>query len=67
MGHVVNRNGSTDLEAGTEAETLAPELQALGHKVNIRELNSGLHTILIEDNHFYGAADPRRAGIAMGR
>ena len=67
MGHVVNRNGSTDLEADTEAQALAPELQALGHEVNIRELNSGLHAILIEDGHFYGAADPRRAGVALGR
>lgn len=67
MGHVVNRNGKTDLEAGTEAETLAPALEALGHEVNIRALNSGLHMILIEDGHFFGAADPRRAGVALGR
>ncbi len=71
MGHVVNRNGSTDLEAGTEAEKLLAELAKLGHKTNVRELNSGLHMILIDNengkNTFYGAADPRRAGIAVGR
>lgn len=67
MGHVVNRNGKTDLEAGTEAEQLAAGLQALGHETNVRELNSGLHMILIDQGTLYGAADPRRAGIAVGR
>lgn len=67
MGHIVNRNGTTDLEAGTEAEELDAELKALGHETNIRELNSGLHMILIENNTLYGAADPRRAGVALGR
>ena len=67
MGHVVNRNGKTDLEEGTEAIKLQEALEALGHEVNIRPLNSGLHTILIDDFHYYGAADPRRAGIAVGR
>jgi len=66
MPHVVNRNGKTDIEEGTDAEALVPELEALGHEVNVRDLNSGLHAILIEGNHFYGAADPRRAGVAMG-
>lgn len=67
MPHVVNRNGATDLEKGTEAEQLKEGLDALGHEVNTRSLNSGLHAILIENGKFYGAADPRRSGVAMGR
>ncbi|MGB1025068.1 MAG: gamma-glutamyltransferase, partial [Rhodospirillaceae bacterium] len=47
MGHVVNRNGATDLEAGSEAEALAPALEALGHSVTVRDLNSGLHAVQI--------------------
>lgn len=65
--HIVNRNGSTDIEAGTEAESMASELEALGHEVNIRDLNSGLHAIQInEDGALVGAADPRREGLASG-
>jgi gamma-glutamyltranspeptidase/glutathione hydrolase len=67
MGHVVNRNGPTDLEAGTEAEALADELAALGHETEMRDLNSGLHVILIRDGALVGAADPRREGVAFGR
>ena len=66
MGHVVNRNGKTDLEEGTEAVELQAALEALGHEVNIRGLNSGLHTILIHGGRYFAAADPRRNGEAIG-
>ncbi len=67
MGHVVNRNGATDLEEGTEAVELQAQLEALGHEVKIRGLNSGLHAIMIDVIDLYGAADPRRDGVALGR
>ena len=67
MGHVVNRNGKTDLEEGTEAVEWQAALEALGHEVNVRGLNSGLHSILIDGSRLYGAADPRRNGVAGGR
>ncbi len=64
--HTVNRNGeTTDVEEG--AEDLAAGLEALGHTVTIRNLNSGLHAIHIDGDRLTGAADPRREGIAMGR
>ena len=66
LGHVVNLNGPTELEQGTEAERLKAELEAKGHKVTVRELNSGLHAILIRDGTLVGAADPRREGAALG-
>jgi gamma-glutamyltranspeptidase/glutathione hydrolase len=66
MGHVVNRNGATDLEAGTDAEALAAPLAALGHETAVRDLNSGLHVILIDGDRMIGAADPRREGAALG-
>ena len=34
--------------------------------MKVRNLNSGLHAILIKDGKLLGAADPRREGIAMG-
>ncbi len=66
MGHVVNRNGPTDLEEGTPAVRLAPDLEALGHEVNIRGLVSGLHAIQITPDGLIGGADPRREGVALG-
>lgn len=67
MGHVVNRNGKTDLEEGTEAIEIKESLEVLGHQINVRSLTSGLHAIKLESVWMYGAADPRREGIAMGR
>ncbi len=67
MGHVVNRNGTTDLEEGTTAEALMSDLGALGHELNIRPMTSGLHVIeVLEDGTLRGGADPRREGVAMG-
>ena len=66
LGHVVNRNGGTDLEAGTSAEALQGPLEALGQQVTIRDLNSGLHAIMITEGALVGAADPRREGIVLG-
>ncbi len=38
----------------------------MGHKVQIRELNSGLHGIQLIDGALIGGADPRREGVAVG-
>ncbi|WP_346910314.1 gamma-glutamyltransferase [uncultured Roseibium sp.] len=65
LPHLINRFGTYDLEAGTKAETLAEPLEALGYKVNTRDLNSGLHAIAVGDT-LQGGADPRREGIALG-
>ncbi len=66
LPHFANRNGSTDLEAGTAAEALAEPLRARGHEVRIRPLESGLHAILSDGKRLLGAADPRREGLALG-
>ncbi len=66
MGHFVNRNGGTDIEAGSDAEELSAGLEAMGHEINVRDLNSGLHAIMITADGLIGAADPRREGVAMG-
>ena len=66
LGHVVNRNGGTDLEAGTEAEAFQTSLESRGHEINVRDLNSGLHAIMITQEGLVGGADPRREGIVLG-
>lgn len=64
--HLVNRFGTYDLEAGTEAEKLAAPLEQMGYDVNARDLNSGLHAIEITPEGLRGGADPRREGIVLG-
>jgi len=65
--HLVNRFGTYDIEQGTPAEQLAPELEKLGYEIKIRDLNSGLHGIAIEDGELVGGADPRREGIVLAQ
>lgn len=66
MGHVSNRNGATDLEEGTEAAEWRAALEAKGHDVKVRSMNSGLHAILIDKGQLSGGADPRREGAVRG-
>jgi len=68
--HVVNRNGVTELERlkgqGPWAARLKSALEALGHTVKVRDLNSGLQGLMAVEGGYIGAADPRREGIALG-
>lgn len=62
---VLHRGERLELEAGTLLESLAPELEALGHRVDIRRLESGLHGIERTAGGWRGAADPRMDGVAL--
>jgi len=62
LPNAVNRNGPTELEAGTRYESLAPALRGRGHEVVLREMTSGLHGIERVDRRWRGGADPRRDG-----
>ena len=43
-----------------------PSLQARGHTVQQVELTSGLQAIQRTPGGWFGGADPRREGVAMG-
>ncbi len=64
---ITNRNRYTTLEQGTELAELKKAFEARGHKVQVRDLNSGLHGIEVKNARLYGGADPRREGVALGK
>lgn len=67
LPNISNRNGTTDLEVDTPAADLKPELESKGHVVKLRELNSGIHAILITPDGLIGGADSRREGEVKGQ
>ena len=66
MPHLTNRFGTYDLEEGTAAASMSADLEALGFKTAVRELNSGLHGIAIGAAGRTRGAAPRREGVALG-
>lgn len=64
--HVGSRNGATELEAGSSAETARLFLEALGHPVQVGDMTSGLGLIQRVPGGWLGAADPRREGVVLG-
>lgn len=65
MPHVINRNGVLEIEKETPPADLQPALEAMGYKVNVRALNSGLHGIHITQHGLVGGADRRREGVVL--
>lgn len=66
LPHLTNRNKLTTLEKGTELVRFKDALEAKGHKVLVRDLNSGIQAIEISNGKLHGGADPRREGKAIG-
>lgn len=64
--HVTNQNGITRLEKKPIMSDMAPALEAMGHKVRVGRMGSGLHGIVVTQEGIFGGADPRREGIALG-
>ncbi|WP_425439324.1 gamma-glutamyltransferase [Pseudoalteromonas denitrificans] len=65
MPRITNRNRYTSLEKETQLEHKKLAFEKLGHEVKIVNLNSGIHAVELLNGRLYGAADPRREGIAM--
>jgi gamma-glutamyltranspeptidase/glutathione hydrolase len=66
LPHVANLNGPTILEADTSVTEFASALAAMGHKVVLSPLPSGLHIVEQTGNGYIGGADPRRDGNVVG-
>lgn len=66
LPHHLNRNGTTELEEGTDLARHVADLEAMGHEVSQRDMTTGLSGFYIENGVIYGGADPRREGIALG-
>ncbi|MEW6984413.1 gamma-glutamyltransferase [Colwelliaceae bacterium 6471] len=64
---VTNRNDVTTLEKDTEMVLIKSALEAKGHKVMIRDLNSGIHAIEVTEHGLVGGADSRREGQVLGQ
>ena len=65
-----SRNGPTELEAGRVAPEVVAQLIARGHVVRQFDQNSGLQGIqrrtVDGQPVWFGGADPRREGVALG-
>ena len=66
LPNFVNRNGPTELEAGTPLVALKGPLEQLGHAIVVKELESGLQGVVVTPAGLQGGADPRREGQALG-
>ncbi|MGR3909116.1 gamma-glutamyltransferase [Burkholderia sp. SR8] len=63
-------NGPTQLERGRVSDALVDGLKGRGHDVKVVEMNSGVQGIqrlnVQGQTVWFGGADPRREGVAMG-
>ena len=68
--HFLAQRGLVELEERTDLLEHTEALEALGHRVAARNLNSGLHAIAIDYTDagrvILGGVDPRREGLAVG-
>lgn len=61
-----SRNGPTELEQGRTPQAVIEGLKARGHEVLLNEQTSGLQGVERNAAGWFGAADPRREGVARG-
>jgi gamma-glutamyltranspeptidase/glutathione hydrolase len=67
--HFLAEDGPLQLEQGTPVAAHEAALEALGHRVAVTSMNSGLHAITIDytprGRVLAGGVDPRREGVAL--
>lgn len=65
-GHIVAMGDFLELEQGPFGAAEQQGLRARGHKPKLAPQTSGLHGIIRRGDHWFGVADPRREGVAVG-
>ncbi|MGY6768250.1 gamma-glutamyltransferase [Komagataeibacter sp. NFXK3] len=61
------QNHNQELERGTKAAALEPELRKMGHKPKIAVMNAAVQAITVGPDGLQGWGDPHRDGVAMGQ
>jgi len=67
LPRITHRNDYLALEKGTTLALQQSTLEDMGYKVQLQDLNSGLHAIMITAEGLHGAADPRREGSVAAK
>jgi gamma-glutamyltranspeptidase/glutathione hydrolase len=67
LPRITHRNDYLALEKGTALAQQQAVLEDMGYKVQLQDLNSGLHAIMVTETGLQGAADPRREGSVAGQ
>ncbi len=66
LPNILSRGDDIEIEEGKDLPFEPEILEAMGHRVERPEMNSGLSALVWTDGTWYGAADPRREGDALG-
>lgn len=66
LPNFLSRNGPTELERGRASEALQQSLRERAHEPSVVPLTSGAQGIQRRGAGWFGAADPRREGVAAG-
>lgn len=66
-GNIIAKGRGVTLEQGHFDGETVTALEKKGHKVALRNLNSGLHGIALQDGVLVGGADTRREGVPGGK
>lgn len=67
LPRLTHRNDYLALEKGTALAKQQAILEDMGYQVQLQDLNSGLHAIMLTPSGLQGAADPRREGSVAGQ
>jgi gamma-glutamyltranspeptidase/glutathione hydrolase len=66
MPNFTKMNDKLELEKGTNIVKYKKLLKQKGHQIEVRDMTSGIHAIVIKDGMLYSGVDPRREGMAIG-
>lgn len=67
MPNVADRDGILEIEQDRKLPFDKTLLETMGYTIRPTMMNSGLTAMVYRDGMWYGAADPRREGVAMGQ